>query len=83
MTLNLMNGVGNVIPYVESRIIVLQYVGEEDVPLQEGGINKGTTRDIGIDISRDHSGCFPLQYGDFKCMQEALIEVVEYRILRK
>ena len=83
MTLKLMNGVGNVIPYVESWVIVLQYVGEEDVPLQEGGIDKGTTRDVGIDISGDHSGCFPLQHGDFQCMQEVLIEVVKHRFLRK
>lgn len=83
MTLKLMNSVGNVIPYVESRIIVLQYVGEEDVPLQEGGIDKGTTRDICIDISGDHSGRFSLQYGDFQCMQEALIKVVKHRFLRK
>lgn len=83
MTLKLMNSVGNVIPYVESWVFVLQYVGEEDVPLQEGGIDKGTTRDVGIDISGDHSGCFPLQYSDFQCMQEALIEVVKHWFLRK
>lgn len=65
MTLKLMNSMGNVIPYVESWVFVLQYIGEEDVPLQKGGIDKGTTRDIGIDISGDHSGCFSLQYGDF------------------
>jgi len=83
MTLKLMNGVGNVIPYVESWVFILQYVGEEDVPLQKGGIDKGTTRDIGIDISGDRSGCFSLQYGDFQCMQEALIEIVKHGFLRK